>query len=119
MIIYPPWPTAIICGRMVVVADGFKAQAVLEVQATLLIHIPNLFFTMLFGSYFGDWDSQDNFLRAPLAQGLTLTNAGVEAALGVSSNGHGRNHWLLCTGYTKIIMQLILQAMEHVLSASV
>ncbi|MCX6256560.1 MAG: T9SS type A sorting domain-containing protein [Bacteroidia bacterium] len=24
-------------------------------------------FTMLFGSYFGDWDSQDNFLRAPLA----------------------------------------------------
>ncbi len=23
-------------------------------------------FTMLFGSYFGDWDSQDNFLRAPL-----------------------------------------------------
>ncbi len=24
-------------------------------------------FTMLFGSYFGDWDTQDNFLRAPLA----------------------------------------------------
>jgi hypothetical protein len=24
-------------------------------------------FTMLFGSYFGDWDSQNNFLRAPLA----------------------------------------------------
>lgn len=24
-------------------------------------------FTELFGSYFGDWDSQDNFLRAPLA----------------------------------------------------
>ncbi len=23
-------------------------------------------FTMLFGSYFGDWDSQNNFLRAPL-----------------------------------------------------
>ncbi len=31
-------------------------------------------FTMLFGSYFGDWDSQDNFLRAALAQGRTLTN---------------------------------------------
>jgi hypothetical protein len=31
-------------------------------------------FTMLFGSYFGDWDSQDNFLKAPLAQGKTLTN---------------------------------------------
>jgi hypothetical protein len=23
-------------------------------------------FTMLFGSYFGDWDTQDNFMRAPL-----------------------------------------------------
>jgi hypothetical protein len=30
-------------------------------------------FTMLFGSYFGDWDSQNNFLRAPLAQGKMLT----------------------------------------------
>lgn len=40
-------------------------------------------FSMLFGSYFGDWDSQDNFLRAPLAQGTTLTNA-----------WSGRPHWL-------------------------
>jgi PKD repeat protein len=32
-------------------------------------------FTMLFGSYFGDWDIADNFLRAPLCQGKTLTNA--------------------------------------------
>ena len=31
-------------------------------------------FTMLFGSYFGDWDNTDAFLRAPLAQGNTLTN---------------------------------------------
>ncbi len=31
-------------------------------------------FTMLFGSYFGDWDVSDNFLRAPLCQGKTLTN---------------------------------------------
>lgn len=30
-------------------------------------------FCMLFGSYFGDWDSQDNFLRAPLASGTSLT----------------------------------------------
>ncbi|MEI6695716.1 MAG: fibronectin type III domain-containing protein [Bacteroidota bacterium] len=29
-------------------------------------------FTMLFGSYYGDWDSQNNFLRAPLAQGKML-----------------------------------------------
>ncbi len=40
-------------------------------------------FTMLFGSYFGDWDTQNNFLRAPLAQGRTLTNA-----------WSGRPHWM-------------------------
>ena len=32
-------------------------------------------FTMLFGSYFGDWDSpDDNLLRSALASGSTLTN---------------------------------------------
>ncbi len=31
-------------------------------------------FTMLFGSYFGDWNYTNAFLRAPLAQGNTLTN---------------------------------------------
>jgi hypothetical protein len=40
-------------------------------------------FTMLFGSYFGDWDATNNFLRAPLAQGKTLTNA-----------WSGRPHWM-------------------------
>jgi len=39
-------------------------------------------FSMLFGSYFGDWDSQNNFLRAPLAQGKCLTNV-----------WSGRPHW--------------------------
>lgn len=32
-------------------------------------------FTFLFGSYFGDWDSPNNFLRAALASGTILTNA--------------------------------------------
>jgi len=32
-------------------------------------------FTMTFGSYFGDWDSQNNFLRAALGSGDVLTNA--------------------------------------------
>jgi hypothetical protein len=41
-------------------------------------------FTLLFGSYHGDWDTPDNFLRAPLAQGLTLANA-----------WSGRPHWVL------------------------
>ncbi|HEX6810832.1 MAG TPA: hypothetical protein VF384_04330 [Planctomycetota bacterium] len=31
-------------------------------------------FTILFGSYFGDWDTQDNFLRAPLCSGWTLVD---------------------------------------------
>lgn len=31
-------------------------------------------FTMLFGSYFGDWDVNNSFLRAPLASGRVLTN---------------------------------------------
>ncbi len=35
----------------------------------------NGIFTMLFGSYFGDWDSQNNFLRAPLCSDVpALTN---------------------------------------------
>jgi hypothetical protein len=39
-------------------------------------------FTMLFGSYFGDWDVPNNFLRAPLCQGKTLTSVWA-----------GRPHW--------------------------
>ena len=36
----------------------------------------NVVFSILFGSYFGDWDVPNNFLRAPLAgQGLGLTTA--------------------------------------------
>jgi hypothetical protein len=40
-------------------------------------------FTMLFGSYFGDWDSPDNFLRAPLAS----------AGYALTSCWAGRPHW--------------------------
>jgi Secretion system C-terminal sorting domain len=43
----------------------------------------NSVFTMLFGSYFGDWDNGDNFLRAPLASSSPiLTNCWA-----------GRPHW--------------------------
>jgi len=43
----------------------------------------NAVFTMLFGSYFGDWDSQDNFMRASLAsEGKIL-----------STCWSGRPHW--------------------------
>lgn len=37
---------------------------------------PRVVFTMSFGSYFGDWDTQNNFLRAPLGSATyTLTCA--------------------------------------------
>lgn len=43
----------------------------------------NAVFTMLFGSYFGDWDIDNNFLRAPLASDpMALTSAWA-----------GRPHW--------------------------
>ncbi|MBK6830465.1 MAG: thrombospondin type 3 repeat-containing protein [Flavobacteriales bacterium] len=35
---------------------------------------PGGVFNMSFGSYFGDWDNRNNYLRAPLASGNTLTN---------------------------------------------
>jgi cellulose/xylan binding protein with CBM9 domain/Big-like domain-containing protein len=44
---------------------------------------PKAVFTMLFGSYFGDWDRQNNFMRASLAtSGYALTCA-----------WDGRPHW--------------------------
>jgi hypothetical protein len=39
-------------------------------------------FNMLFGSYFGDWDVPNSFLRSPLASGTVLTNVWA-----------GRPHW--------------------------
>ena len=41
-------------------------------------------FTFLFGSYFGDWDAQNNFLRSALASGTILTSAWA-----------GRPHWMV------------------------
>jgi len=41
-------------------------------------------FTVLFGSYFGDWDINNNFLRAPLCQGKGLTSV-----------WSGRPHWAM------------------------
>ncbi len=35
----------------------------------------NVTFSMLFGSYFGDWDNSNNFMRSILAQGRTLSCA--------------------------------------------
>lgn len=53
----------------------------------------NTVFTMLFGSYFGDWDSENNFLRAPLCSRPTA----------LTSVWSGRPHWNMhhmALGYT-------------------
>jgi hypothetical protein len=42
-------------------------------------------FCMMLGSYFGDWDSANNFLRAPLA--------GTVDGLGLANMWAGRPHW--------------------------
>ncbi|MFN8287905.1 MAG: T9SS type A sorting domain-containing protein [Chitinophagales bacterium] len=57
-------------------------------------------FTMLFGSYFGDWNSTDNLLRAPLASGA------------LTSCWSGRPHWAFhhmglgeTVGYSALVSQ--------------
>ncbi len=62
----------------------------------------NGIFSMLFGSYFGDWDNQNNFLRAPLcANTPMLTNCWA-----------GRPHWFFhhmalgeTIGYSTLLSQ--------------
>ena len=62
---------------------------------------PRAIFTGLFGSYFGDWDHANGFLRAPLATGAGLT-----------SFWGGRPHWTFhamamgqTTGYSTLTSQ--------------
>ena len=62
----------------------------------------NAVFTMLFGSYFGDWNTKNNFLRAPLAS----------SPRALTSAWSGRPHWYLhhmalgeCIGYSTVISQ--------------
>jgi hypothetical protein len=42
-------------------------------------------FTMVFGSYFGDWDNQNNFLRAPIAS----------KGWGLAAAWAGRPYWMM------------------------
>ncbi len=50
-------------------ASGIGSTASLYASKSL-----NTVFLMTFGSYFGDWDSQNNFLRSALGSGDILTN---------------------------------------------
>jgi hypothetical protein len=62
-------------------ASGVGSTTTFATQASQAV------FAFLFGSYHGDWDTQDNFLRAPLG--------GPAASLGLVSAWVGRPHWFL------------------------
>jgi hypothetical protein len=55
-------------------AGGYTSCSGVGNTASYASRLPKGIFTMTFGSYFGDWDSPDNFLRAGLASGNILTN---------------------------------------------
>jgi hypothetical protein len=69
--------------------DGTYTSAATNTTAQLAASDPRVVFTMWFGSYFGDWDSHNNFLRATL--GTAIGNnfsslAGLFGVQGTSSN---------------------------------
>lgn len=53
-------------------AGGLNGGAALT-TAQMAAGNPQTVFTMLFGSYFGDWDVSNNFLRSSIASGKTLS----------------------------------------------
>lgn len=62
-----------------------SAQGVGNTNYFTAVNGPKIVFNMLFGSYFGDWDSENNFLRAPLAS----------TGWGLASCWAGRPYWML------------------------
>jgi len=55
---------------------GGGPESASDISSTTLMASDSLqtVFTMLFGSYFGDWDYPNNFLRAAIASGSTLVS---------------------------------------------
>ncbi len=73
-----PYQWAYGCG-----GGSFTSAGGIGTTANFASNPVNGIFTMLFGSYFGDWNVQDNFLRAPLCSNPpALTNCWA-----------GRPHW--------------------------
>ncbi|MFM7662861.1 MAG: T9SS type A sorting domain-containing protein [Bacteroidota bacterium] len=60
---YGTGPGTYISAQGIISSDEFNSTSV------------NSTFTMLFGSYFGDWDSQNNLLRSALASGRILCSS--------------------------------------------
>jgi hypothetical protein len=66
-------------------AGGYQSCAGVGTTADFAAKPTRSVFTILFGSYFGDWDSPDNLLRAPLAA----------ESHGLVAVWAGRPHWYL------------------------
>jgi hypothetical protein len=66
-------------------AGGYQSCAGVGTTADFASKPTKAVFTILFGSYFGDWDSKDNLLRAPLAA----------ESHGLVAVWAGRPHWYL------------------------
>jgi hypothetical protein len=83
------WFTALGAGSYLVAqgsgAGGYQSCAGVGTTADFAAKPTRAVFTLLFGSYFGDWDSRDNLLRAPLAA----------ESHGLVAVWAGRPHWYL------------------------
>ena len=83
------WFTSVGAGSYLVAqgsgAGGFQSCAGVGTTADFAAKPTRAVFTILFGSYFGDWDSRDNLLRAPLAA----------ESHGLAAIWAGRPHWYL------------------------
>src|SRR5688572_1170503 len=66
-------------------AGGYQSCAGVGTTGDFAAKPTRAVFTILFGSYFGDWDSKDNLLRAPLAA----------ESHGLAAIWAGRPHWYL------------------------
>jgi hypothetical protein len=66
-------------------AGGYQSCAGVGTTADFAAKPTKAIFTVLFGSYFGDWDTKDNLLRAPLAA----------ESHGLVAVWAGRPHWFL------------------------
>ncbi len=66
-------------------AGGYQSCAGVGTTADFAAKPARAVFTLLFGSYFGDWDTRDNLLRAPLAS----------ESHGLAAIWAGRPHWYL------------------------
>ena len=89
---------------------GITSAAGVGTTADFAYCNPRAIFTSLFGSYFGDWDHANGFLRAPLATGYGLTCVwGARPNWTFHAMGMGQT-----TGYSTMISQNEGQKLIHV-----